>query len=91
MAEDMAEVFHGAKPCVVHEIVTDENGVRHGTDGEVTMTLLDPEGRMFKRRAIKGAGSGGAYEVCWLVAELNGVRVYQQGMNIVVTSKDLSP
>ncbi len=46
---------------------------------------------MFKRRAIKGVGTEQANEVCWLVCELAGVRVYHQGMNIVVTRKDLNP
>jgi len=74
-----------------HEITTDADGFRHGSDGEITVSLMEADGRMFKRRAIKGVGSGKAEEVCWLVAEVDGVRVYQQGMNIVVTRKDLNP
>lgn len=77
--------------AIVHEIVTDDAGSRHGTDGTITVTLLETDGRMFKRRAIKGAGSEQAEEVCWLVAELDGVRVYQNGNSIVVTRKDLNP
>lgn len=73
-----------------YEIVTDAVG-RHGTDGELTVTLLGPEGQMFKRRAIKGVGSGRPISVDWLVTELNGVRVYQSGRNVVVTTQDLYP
>lgn len=76
----------------VHEIVTDADGARHGTDGVVTVSLLDAGGTMFKRRAIKGVGGGGEpQQVSWLVCELNGVRVYQHGENIVVTTQDLYP
>jgi len=75
----------------VHEITTDAAGARHGTDGEITVSLLETSGRMFKRRAIKGVGTGQSEEVCWLVCELDGVRVYQQGRNIVVTRSDLNP
>lgn len=74
----------------VHEITTDEHGNQIGTDGEITVTLMDG-GRMFKRRAIKGFGSGSGEETCWLVVELDGVRVYQQGSHIVVTRQDLYP
>jgi len=76
---------------VVHESTTDDQGARHGTDGTRTVTLLGTEGRMFKRRAVKGVGSGAGEEVCWLVAELNGVRVYQHADHVVVTTADLYP
>ncbi len=74
----------------VHEITTDEHGNRHGTDGSITVSLIG-EGRMFKRRAVKGAGSENAQEVCWLVAEIDGVRLYQNGNHIVFTKQDLNP
>ena len=76
---------------MVHEITTDADGIRHGSDGEITVSLMEADGRMFKRRAIKGVGTEQSTEVCWLVCELDGVRVYQQGRNIVVTRKDLNP
>lgn len=72
-----------------HEIVVDPDGTQHGTDGDVTVTLQG--GRMFKRRAIKAAGTERAYEVSFLVAELNGVRVYQSGRDVIVTTQDLYP
>lgn len=77
-------------PCPVHEITTGEHGHRHGTDGRITVSLLEADGRMFKRRAVKGLGAGGE-EVCWLVAELDGVRVYQQGDHVVITRQDIYP
>jgi hypothetical protein len=76
---------------IVHEITVDAEGNRHGTDGTLTVSLLGTEGRMFKRRAVKGVGSGAGEETCWLVAELNGVRVYQEGANVIVTTDDLYP
>jgi hypothetical protein len=76
---------------LIHEIITDEHGVRHGTDGIVTVSLRQDTGRMFKRRAIRRAGSEQAEETCWLVVELNGVRVYQQGGQVIVTTEDLNP
>lgn len=74
----------------VHEITTDEHGNRHGTDGSITVSLIG-EGRMFKRRAVKGAGSENAQEVCWLVAEIDGVRLYQNGNQIILTRQDMNP
>ena len=76
--------------AVVHEITCDEHGSQIGTDGQITVSLIG-DGRMFKRRAVKGVGTEGAQEVCWLVCEMDGVRVYQQGNNIVVTRKDMNP
>lgn len=76
----------------VHEITTDEHGNQHGTDGVVTVSLIARgQGRMFKRRAVKAAGTPAAHETCWLVAELNGVRVYQRGLYVIVTTEDLNP
>lgn len=76
--------------AVVHEITTDERGNLTGTDGEIIVTLMD-SGRMFKRRAIKGIGSSESDEVCWLVAEIDGVRLYQSGKNIIFTKQDINP
>jgi hypothetical protein len=73
----------------MHEITTDDHGTRHGTDGQITVSLREKDGRMFKRRAIRMAPE--ASEECWLVAEVDGVRVYQQGFQIIVTREDLWP
>lgn len=77
-------------PELVHEIVVSDAGYKVGTDGVITTTLLDA-GRMFKRRAFKNVGSGAQEEQCWLVTELNGVRVYQRGLEVIVTTQDLYP
>lgn len=74
---------------MTHEIITDADGT-HGTDGVVTVTLQG-DGRMFKRRAVKAVGTESAHEVSFLVAELNGVRVYQSGNSVIVTTQDLYP
>lgn len=77
--------------AIIHEITTDEQGFRHGTDGTTTVSLLEAEGRMFRRRAIKGVGGAAPSEVCWLVTEIDGVRVYQEGAHVIVTRQDLNP
>lgn len=75
----------------VHEITIDAAGHSHGTDGRITVTLMAEGGRLFKRRAVKGVGSSESSEVCWLVAELDGVRVYQQGDHVIVTREEMYP
>jgi hypothetical protein len=75
---------------IVHEITRDDLGNQIGTDGNITVSLIG-EGRMFKRRAVKGAGSENAQEVCWLVAEIDGVRLYQNGNQIILTRQDMNP
>ena len=75
---------------VVHEITRDDLGNQIGTDGNITVSLIG-EGRMFKRRAVKGAGSENAQEVCWLVAVIDGVRLYQTGNQIILTRQDMNP
>ncbi len=72
------------------EIVAEANGM-HGSDGARVMTLLDGDGRMFKRRAIKGALSAAPQNVEFLVVELGGVFVYMSEAGVVVTRKDLAP
>lgn len=77
--------------AAVHEITIDlKTGNQIGTDGQITVSLIGP-GRMFKRRAVKGVGSGNADEVCWLVAELDGVKLYQNGNHIVLTKQEMNP
>jgi len=74
----------------VHQITRDEHGHQIGSDGTITVSLIG-NGKMFKRRAIKGVGTEGAQEVCWLVCELDGVRVYQSGRNVIVSCADINP
>ncbi|WP_326526157.1 hypothetical protein [Dokdonella sp.] len=76
--------------AAVHEIAVDEAGNFHGTDGKITVTLMGG-GRMFKRRAVKGVGSGDSQQICWLVAELDGVYIYQQGNSVIVMKQDILP
>jgi hypothetical protein len=71
--------------------ILEKDGQKIASNGERQVILLDPEGRMFKRRAIKRAGSSQAEAVEWCVVELNGVRVYVDGENVVVTTLDLQP
>lgn len=75
---------------MVHDITVSVDR-KVGTDGHITVTLLEPDGKMFKRRAIMNAGTEQAHEVCYLVTELNGVRVYQKGLDVIVTTQDMYP
>lgn len=71
--------------------ITDDNGERQASNGERYMRLLDADGRMFRRRAAKGIGSGQMQMIEWVVCELAGVRVYFDGMTVVVTRRDIQP
>jgi hypothetical protein len=78
---------------------------KHASNGAVAMSVLDStagnggeaaaSSRLFKRRAIKGIGGSGQYEVMWLVGELDGVRCYTVHVNglthVILTREDLYP
>jgi hypothetical protein len=53
-------------------------GQRVATNGVQTLVLAEPDGpaggRLFRRRAVRGAGTPDAQPVEWAVAELDGVR-----------------
>lgn len=63
------------------------------SNGQATMQIKVAEGgRLFRRRAVrvnKSLGTQAAVE--WAVAELDGVRAYFDGANVVVTRADLTP
>ena len=71
--------------------ITREGDAQIATNGVASVTLLDADGRVFRRRAVKGVGTEQARSVEWSVAELGGVYVYFDGANVVVTRKDLPP
>ena len=68
-----------------------EQGVRVASNGETSLILMETDGLLFRRRAVKGFGSEGAKQVEWAVAELDGVRVYVDGDAVIVTRKDMMP
>lgn len=70
--------------------ISREGDAQIATNGVASVTLLDA-GRVFRRRAVKGAGTEQARRVEWAVVELNGVFVYFDGTNAVVTTQDLTP
>lgn len=75
------------------EIVKDESGAVHAVTGDIAITVLpDGPSTAFKRRAIKIPTSGDpSWEVEWLVCELNGVRLYINGRQAIMTTQDLNP
>jgi hypothetical protein len=78
-------------PAVPFEIVPLEPAGKAASNGEVTVCLAEFEGRMFRRRAVKGLGGPNPQHVEWLVVELNGVRVYISGRDVVVSTRDMYP
>jgi len=82
----MFEIVNGSiKPASVNEPLTAGSALTH-------VEVHGPgEGRLYKRRAIKKAGSTSSYEVEWLVASLNGVNAYiteNEGRLVVVMTTD---
>lgn len=77
-------------PPAPFEIVAQE-GQRIATNGAQTLSLLGADGRLFRRRAMKVGNPETATSYEWAVAELDGVRVYFDGTNVVVTRENLYP
>lgn len=75
---------------VPFEIVTHDVG-RTASNGVASITLSEQDGQVFRRRAVRGVGTEGARKVEWAVVVLDGVHVYFDGTNVVVTRKDLTP
>jgi len=75
------------------ELSEDADGTRHAVRADQVVSVLpDGEARLFHRNAIrKHLGSGETERVRWLVAELDGVRVYVHHQEIVITKRDLYP
>lgn len=72
------------------EIVRSD-GSTVASNGTARMQLLADCGAMFRRRAVKGVGTEQAQTIEWAVAELDGVRAYFNGTDVIVTRKDLQP
>jgi len=69
---------------------------QHAAASGIGVSLLgDGAGRLFKRNAIKRAGTPQARKVQWLVAELDGVFAYVHAeagrVSVVVTRRELYP
>lgn len=75
------------------DLTQDADGARHAVRGDQVVSVLpDGETRLFHRNGIKVKLGGGETErVRWLVAELDGVRVYVHHQEIVITKRDLYP
>ena len=69
----------------------DANDAQVASNGANSISALDPDARVFRRRAVKRAGTDQAHNVEWAVVELAGVRVYFDGTHVVVTRQDLNP
>ena len=66
------------------------------TEGDLQFAEYDKQvlvegGKMFWRRAFKNACSPQCTEVRWLVAELDGERIYCDGNKILMTKRDVYP
>lgn len=79
-----------------YQITVQDNNVRVATDAAmpVASAAVIPDGadpRIFHRRAVKMFPDGRQEQVSWLVMELDGVRVYFDGVSLVMTKQDLYP
>lgn len=73
--------------------ITEDSDNTHAVTSDVVVTILpDGDKKAFKRRAIrKHLDTGETENIDWLVCELNGVRAYISGNNIIMTTRDLNP
>lgn len=85
----------GRNLSIYYDITRTPEGGWEG-DGNSIHVSVDKGGRMFMRRAIVHIGTPEAHEVCWLVAELAGVRAYivrssEGEFEVCLTKEDLTP
>ena len=79
-----------AKDPLEYNIEVLEDGTRIASNPINNLHVLpDGETRIFKRRIIKKAGSSNPEFRTILVGELDGVRVYVRGNDIVLSKRDL--
>lgn len=73
-----------------YELQQKEDGTRVATNPVSSLVVMpDGETRLFKRRAIKVSPSGETVFRTVLVGELNGVRAYLLGGEVILTTQDL--
>lgn len=68
--------------------ITSTDGVSSAFNGN--LKVESPEGKMFKRKAIKWTPKGQT-SMEWLVVELDGVKVYFMDSKVIVTKAHLRP
>ena len=113
--------------------LVERDGIKHASNGTLTLSLLDSDGVIFRRRAMRTTampppteavlprlnelagdllanpdmppdaitrrlldlvetiGPQPTQRIEWAVARLDGVSVYVDGTNVIVTRKDLNP
>lgn len=75
---------------VPFEIAKLPNGGSVATNGEQRLQA-EPGATVFRRRGIKRPGTEAAEAVEWVVGELDGVRAYFDGTDVILTREDLYP
>ena len=73
------------------EITDLPHGGKVASNGAQRLQVIDEGSKVWRRRAIKRAGSEAAEAVEWAVAELDGVRVYFNGTDCILTRQDMYP
>lgn len=78
------------------QIKFEEDGSINCTNGQIVLSVIpsntNEKVTAFKRRAIrKNLKTGETTHVEWLVGELNGVRIYIKGTNLILSTFDLNP
>ena len=77
-------------------IEKEKNGLVHAipkTEDAIALSILpDGDSNLFMRNGIeKNLKTGVTTKKRWLVGELNGVRCYIQGSNVIMTTQDKYP
>lgn len=71
-------------------IKRDDTGEHISTD-DIQLSVLDG-GRIFQRKALRmHLKTGETENICWIVGELDGVRVYIKEGHLIMTKQDLNP
>jgi len=69
------------------DIADNAYGGKTCDNGAQQLVLMDSDGKAFRRRAVISNGQ----TVEWIVAELDNVRVYFDGVRTFVTRQDIYP
>jgi hypothetical protein len=70
--------------------LSESDGVKSAVNPILSLAVMpDGETKIFKRRAIKNVGSRNPTYETMLVGELDGVRVYVKGNDIILTKQNL--
>lgn len=71
--------------------ITDKDGKKISKKGDLDITLDEPTGTMFKRKALKWSGDKKDVEVEWLVIKVDDVYVFIRDNDVIITKQNIRP